>query len=120
MLALKLALSEADPVPTMVFDGIDSGVSGRVAEAVGDKLLQLSERRQVIVITHLPQIAGKAVRHFSARKTVEKGATKTGLVVLDDAMRQRELATMLSGQELTEAALAQARELLKKGQSPKR
>ena len=116
MLSLKLALSAADAVPTMVFDEIDSGVSGRVAEAVGDKLLRLSKNRQVIVITHLPQIAGKAGCHFSARKSVQDGTTRANLVPLDDAMRQEELAAMLSGVELTESARAQARELLKKRQ----
>ncbi|MCE5251410.1 DNA repair protein RecN [bacterium] len=114
MLALKLALSSVDSVPTMVFDEIDVGVSGRVAEAVGNKLLKLSGKRQVVVITHLPQIAGKTVSHFSARKTVEKGMTQASLVALDENMRQKELAAMLSGEKLTDTALAHARELMKK------
>jgi len=113
MLSLKLALSDVDGIPTMIFDEIDVGVSGRIAEAVGNKLLKLSENRQAVVITHLPQIACKAVRHFSARKTVINGKTRTGLVVLDDEMRQREIASMLSGETLTDAALAHARELMR-------
>ena len=113
MLSLKLALSSVDRIPTMVFDEIDVGVSGRVAEAVGRKLLKLPNNRQVIVVTHLPQIAGKALRHFSARKTVEHGRTRTGLILLDDDMRQKELASMLSGETLTDTALAHAKELMK-------
>lgn len=113
MLALKLVLAEVDKVPSMVFDEIDVGVSGRIAEAVGKKLLKLSENRQVVAITHLPQIAGLAARHFSARKTVDNGATNASLVVLDEAMRQEELASMLSGETLTDAARVQAKELMK-------
>ncbi|MBN1293928.1 MAG: DNA repair protein RecN [Candidatus Latescibacteria bacterium] len=117
MLALKLALSKVDSVPTMVFDEIDVGVSGRVAEAVGKKLLKLSENRQVIVVTHLPQIAGKAGQHFSARKSVENGRTRANLVKLDETMRQKELASMLSGENLTEAALEHAKELMQKSEN---
>ena len=114
MLSLKLALSKADNIPTMVFDEIDSGVSGRVAEAVGEKLNKLAESRQVVVITHLPQIGSKAQSHYSARKSVNDGRTQAQLLVLDETMRQEELASMLSGEQLTETALAHAKELMKK------
>ena len=113
MLSLKLALTTAVHVPTMVFDEIDAGVSGRVAEAVGNKILALAGIRQVIVITHLPQIAGKAHSHFSARKKVIGDRTTATLVHLDDEMRQEELAAMLSGDILTDAARAQARQLMR-------
>ncbi|MFA6471956.1 MAG: DNA repair protein RecN [Candidatus Latescibacterota bacterium] len=113
MLSLKLALGEIDSVPTMVFDEVDSGVSGRVAEAMGKKLLKLSELRQVLVITHLPQIAVMAKRHFSARKQVESGRTSTKMVELDEAMRRQELAALLSGEKLTDTALAHAEEMMK-------
>ncbi len=112
MLSLKLALSEVDSVPTMVFDEIDTGVSGRVAEAVGAKLRRLSESRQTLAITHLPQIAAMGDRHFSARKQVEGNRTRTRLTMLDDNMRREELAAMLSGAELTDTALAHARDML--------
>lgn len=114
MLSLKLALSKADKVPTMVFDEIDSGVSGRIAESVGEKLNKLAESRQVVVITHLPQIGSKAQSHYSARKSVNEGRTQVQLLVLDDTMRQEELASMLSGEKLTETAIAHAKELMKK------
>lgn len=113
MLSLKLALTTAVHVPTMVFDEIDTGVSGRVAEAVGNKILALAGIRQVLVITHLPQIAGKAHCHFSARKKVSGDRTIASLVRLDDEMRQEELAAMLSGDILTDAARAQARQLMR-------
>lgn len=112
MLSMKLALNETDSVPTMVFDEIDTGVSGRIAEAVGLKLRKLAESRQTIAITHLPQIAAMGDSHFSARKQVEDNRTRTRLVALDDAMRAEEIAAMLSGAALTETALAHAWELL--------
>jgi len=112
MLALKLSLMEVNRVPSMVFDEIDVGVSGRVAESIGRKLLSLTGRSQAIVITHLPQIAVMADRHFSARKRVRGDRTLAGLVLLDEDMRRRELASLLSGEDLTETALAHARELM--------
>ena len=114
MLALKLSLCGADSVPTMVFDEIDSGVSGRMAEAVGKKLGRLAETRQTLVITHLPQIAVMADRHFSARKEIEGGRARTSLVLLDELQREEELASLLSGETLTETALAHAREMMGK------
>jgi len=112
MLALKLSLMDVNRVPTMVFDEIDVGVSGRIAESVGRKLKKLTEKRQAIVITHLPQIAVMARQHFSARKTVTDDRTRTGLVRLDDDMRRQELASLLSGEKLTDTALAHAQELM--------
>jgi len=114
MLSLKLALVHAVNVPTMVFDEIDLGVSGRVADAVGKKMLQLSETRQVLAITHLPQIAVMGSRHFSARKNVRGGRTYSELVLLDESARQRELATILSGETMTDTALAHAKKLMDK------
>ena len=114
MLSLKLVLIETARVPTMVFDEIDIGVSGRVAEAVGKKILQLSEARQVLAITHLPQIAVMAKRHFSARKSVREGRTYTDLVLLNERARQEELAALLSGETMTDTALAHAKKLMEK------
>ncbi len=114
MLSLKLALNGVDSVPTMVFDEIDTGVSGRVADAVGRKLRRLAEARQMVVITHLPQIAAMGDRHFSARKRVEGDRASTRLLALDPAMREEELALMISGDALTETALAHAREMIRR------
>ena len=105
--------------PTMVFDEIDLGVSGRVADAVGKKMLQLSEIRQVLAITHLPQIAVMGSRHFSARKNVRGGRTYSELVLLDESARQRELATLLSGETMTDTAIAHAKKLMEKVKSQK-
>ncbi len=114
MLSLKLALARAVNVPTMVFDEIDIGVSGKVADAVGKKMLQLAEHRQVLAITHLPQIAVMGTRHFSARKRVDGGRTFSELVLLDDTARERELASLLSGETMTDTAVAHAKELIEK------
>lgn len=112
MLSLKLALADVDGVPTMVFDEIDIGVSGKVADSIGKKMLQLSKYRQVLTITHLPQIAAMADRHFSARKSVVGNKTFTELILLGDGDRQREIASLLSGEELSETALAHAKRLM--------
>ncbi len=114
MLSLKLALVNVVQVPTMVFDEIDIGVSGKVAESMGWRMLQLSEARQVVTITHLPQIAAMANKHFSARKIVRDGRTSASLVHLGEEERTRELASLLSGDSLADTALAHARELLEK------
>ena len=112
MLSLKLALMDVNSVPTMVFDEIDVGVSGRISDALGRKLRRLTANRQAIVITHLPQIAVMGDRHFSARKTIEGDRTTASLILLDNDMRKYELATLLSGENLSETALAHAGELL--------
>jgi DNA repair protein RecN (Recombination protein N) len=112
MLSLKLALAHAVNVPTMVFDEIDIGVSGRIAEAVGKKMLQLSGNRQVLTITHLPQIAVMGTSHFSVRKNVDGGRTYSELILLDEISREKELASLLSGETMTDTALAHAKELL--------
>jgi len=112
MLALKLALADTVGVPTMVFDEIDIGVSGRVADAVGRKIRELANNRQVIVITHLPQIAVMGTRHFSARKNMDGGRMVTKLKLLDKSERQEELALLLSGETMTDTARAHAKRLM--------
>ena len=114
MLSLKLALANVVRVPTMIFDEIDIGVSGRVADAVGEKMLKLAETHQVVTISHLPQIAVKANRHFSARKNIRNERVVTELILLDDDARQKELASMFSGEVLTDTALAHAKKLMDK------
>ena len=112
MLGLKGALAKADPVPTMVFDEIDVGIGGKVAEAVGRRLARLSRSHQVICITHLPQIAKYADRHYLVAKTSRAGRTRTAIRPLADDERVNELARMTAGETITQAGLAHAREML--------
>jgi len=112
MLALKSVLSRADPVPTLVFDEIDVGIGGKVAEAVGRRLARLAKTHQVICITHLPQIAKYADRHLLVAKSVRGNRTLTSIRTLDADSRVAELARMTSGATVTKASLAHAREML--------
>jgi len=115
MLALKSVLSDSDPVPVLVFDEIDTGISGRIAEAVGGKLSRLARDKQVICITHLPQIARFAAAHFRVSKETRAGRTQTRIARLDEPDRVEELASLLAGKEVTATARAHARELLSRG-----
>ncbi|MFA5867851.1 MAG: DNA repair protein RecN [Actinomycetota bacterium] len=113
MLALKIAFIQADPVPILIFDEIDSGIGGETAAAVGAKLKQLSANHQVICITHLPQIAAYGGTHLFVSKSVRDGATYTSVKVLSEEGRVNELARMLTGGEATaETSKQHARELL--------
>jgi DNA repair protein RecN (Recombination protein N) len=112
MLALKSILAKTDRLPVLIFDEIDVGVSGRIAQAVGAALKNLAGFHQVIAITHLPQIAGFAETHFAVTKTEQGGRTSTHLrrLALDEQVR--EVARLMSGAEVTETGLAGARELM--------
>jgi DNA repair protein RecN (Recombination protein N) len=112
MLALKTILAKADRLPLLVFDEIDVGISGRIAQAVGKSLKNLSEFHQVIAITHLPQIAGFADCHFSVEKSESKQRTSSSISKLTEKQRIREIARLLSGEEVTEASLNGAKELI--------
>ncbi|MFO7676017.1 MAG: DNA repair protein RecN [bacterium] len=112
MLALKSTLSRVAFVPVMVFDEIDAGIGGRVAEAVGRRLARLGRSQQVICITHLPQLARCADHHFLIAKTTSRGRTRTSLRRLEGEERVGELARMTAGATVTATALAHARELL--------
>ncbi|MDH4068790.1 MAG: DNA repair protein RecN [Ignavibacteria bacterium] len=112
MLALKSILARKDRMPLVVFDEVDAGVSGRIAEAVGQSLKRLADGTQVIVITHLPQIAGLADEHFAVAKEEEGGRTRTVLKKLNAEERVREVARLLSGAKVTDAAMTGARELI--------
>ncbi|MBL0913435.1 MAG: DNA repair protein RecN [Bacteroidia bacterium] len=114
MLAIKSAMAEISALPAIVFDEIDTGISGRVADMAGDLMKNLSAGIQVIAITHLPQIAGKGNAHYRVEKFLENDVTSTRLVTLKGEERVREVAAMLSGENLTEAALENARILLGK------
>ncbi|MEO5781502.1 MAG: DNA repair protein RecN [Arthrobacter oryzae] len=120
MLAIEVVLAAVDPVPTFVFDEVDAGVGGRAAVEIGRRLAMLAQHVQVLVVTHLPQVAAFADQHIRVTKTSVRGsdgATATGFTssdvqLLDEAERVRELARMLAGQEDSESARAHAQELL--------
>lgn len=114
MLALKALLAERMQLPTVIFDEIDTGVSGRIADAMGEIIAALSSSMQVVDITHLPQVASKGSAHF----VVYKRDSRTSITRLDDDEREIEIAKMLSGSEITDAARTQARILL--GRNDKR
>lgn len=113
MLALKALLAQKAKLPTIIFDEIDTGVSGRIADAMGEIIRSLSENMQVVAITHLPQVASKGESHF----VVYKRDSRTNITHLQADERVEEIAKMLSGSVITEAALSQARVLLGRGDS---
>lgn len=119
LLAVKRVLAESDPVDAYLFDEVDAGIGGATADAVGRALSAVARRRQVICITHLPQIAVFAGKHLIAEKEVSKGRTHSRVAPVDGDERIRELARLLSG-KTTEVALTHARELLAAAQEPKR
>ncbi|MDO9567722.1 MAG: DNA repair protein RecN [Candidatus Desulfaltia sp.] len=114
VLALKAILAKTESVETIVFDEVDAGIGGRVAEIVGEKLSSLARYHQVICITHLPQIAKFGDYHFRISKHVSCGRTITGITLLDDKERVKEIARMLGGVEITRATLDHAHEMLDK------
>jgi DNA repair protein RecN (Recombination protein N) len=116
MLALEVALAGTSPVPTFVFDEVDAGVGGTAAVEVGRRLAQLAKDAQVLVVTHLPQVAAYADRHVVVEKSHDGSVTSSGLTVLDADQRERELSRMLAGLTESDTALAHARELLEVAQ----
>lgn len=113
-LAMKAALAgrEDQRQPVMIFDEVDQGVGGAVAEAVGQRLKRLSTGAQVLVVTHSPQVAARGHAHWKVMKSDQDGATTTTVVALDDARRQEEIARMLSGATITDEARAAAKALI--------
>jgi len=114
MLALKEVFAESDNVETLLFDEIDTGISGKAAKSVAMKLKSLSKKKQLIVITHLPVVAAMADHHFHISKDQGGELSTTNILKLDDKMREKILAVMITGQE-SELAISQARELISKG-----
>lgn len=112
MLALKVVLAQADPVPTLIFDEVDAGVGGAVADAVGERLARLGSEVQVLVLTHSPQVAARGAHHWRVRKALGEGEALTRIDVLDEAERKEELARMLAGARITDEARAAAASLL--------
>ena len=112
MLALEVSLAGTSPVPTFVFDEVDAGVGGAAAVEVGRRLARLARTAQVLVVTHLPQVAAYADRHVLVEKASDGSVTSSGLSTLDDEGREHELSRMLAGLADSDTALAHARELL--------
>lgn len=113
MLGLKTIMASKDHIETLIFDEIDTGISGRTAQMVAERMKEVSRVHQVICISHLPQIAAMADSHYLIEKTVENGETHTNITSLDDEASVMELARMLGGAQITNAVIDNARELKK-------
>jgi DNA repair protein RecN (Recombination protein N) len=114
MLALKSIIAREQSLPVMIFDEIDTGISGEVSEKVGRKMRSLSEKCQIIAITHQPQIASQAHKHYKVAKAEENGRTVSKILPLNADEHIREVATLMSGELITDSALNSARELIEK------
>ncbi|MCW8952667.1 MAG: DNA repair protein RecN [Rhodospirillales bacterium] len=112
MLALKVVLAKADPVPTLVFDEVDSGIGGATAAAVGERLSRLADGVQVLVVTHSPQVASRGAHHWRVSKPESGGKVRTTVEPLAQPDRQEEIARMLAGEQVTEEARAAAGRLI--------
>lgn len=113
MLAMKNVLTAGEPVGTLIFDEIDTGVSGRAAQKIAHKLREIGRKKQTLCVTHLPQIAAMGNHHLLIEKNAQKDRTFTDVHSMDAEARVREIARMLAGDQITEATLENARELLK-------
>ena len=113
-LALKVALAQVSPPAALVFDEVDRGVGGAVADAVGERLQRLAETTQVLLVTHSPQVAARAARHFR----ISRVGDKTRIVMLEDEARLEEIARMLSGANVTDEARAAAKRLVAEAAAP--
>lgn len=111
-LALSVITSAANPVPTLIFDEVDSGIGGAVAEVVGKLLAQLGHQRQVLCVTHLPQVAAQGTHHWRVAKSTVDGVTHSSIDVLDQTQRIDEIARMLGGVTITSATREHAQEML--------
>jgi DNA repair protein RecN (Recombination protein N) len=111
MLAIKTILSKEDDIDTLIFDEIDTGISGRTAQMVSKQMAKIGANKQVICITHLPQIAAMADKHYKIEKSVINGKTKTSIAALDEEESVLELARLLGGEEITDAVMLNAREM---------
>lgn len=112
MLALKVAMRDVRSTPTVIFDEIDTGTGGAVADAIGRRLARLGEVAQVLVVTHLPQVAARGGHHLRVSKAVNGGETRTQVEALNDTHRREELARMLAGEDITDEARAAALKLM--------
>ena len=111
MLALKTIFAKSQGITSIIFDEIDTGVSGRVAQAIAEKIHSISEYSQVLCITHLPQVAATADNHLYVKKAIVGDRTSTAAIILTEEERVEEIARMLSGNQITKAAIQAAEEL---------
>lgn len=112
MLGIKSILSRYKKLPTLIFDEIDTGVSGKISDSVADLMIELSKQLQVLTITHLPQVAAKGNHHFKVQKVTKNGQTRSQLISLGSEARIDEIAMMLSGNQITPTAIAHAKQLM--------
>ena len=120
MLAIKTVLADSDDIPTLIFDEIDAGISGRTAQKVSERLSYIAKKHQVLCITHLPQIAAMADTHFEIRKSVEDGKTVTKIHMLNHEEQVDELARLLGGAEITEKVRESAEEMKRLAEETKK
>src|SRR5690606_33296704 len=113
-LAIQVIAADAAAVPAMVFDEVDAGIGGGVAETVGQRLRELGGSRQVLCVTHLPQVAAQAHRQLKVEKLASANSTRTTITPLDDEARVEELARMLGGVKITDTTREHAREMLQR------
>ena len=116
-LAIQMITASRGRIPTLIFDEVDSGVGGGIAEIVGQQLRALGTSNQVLCITHLPQVASQAHQHLRVQKQSEKKHTQTQVCPLDPSERIREIARLLSGVEITEQSLAHAEDMITRAQA---
>lgn len=114
MLALKTIIARDQSLPVMIFDEIDTGISGKISEKVGRSMRRLSEKCQIIAITHQPQIASQAQKHYKVKKVESDGRTVSRIIPLNENEHVTEVATLMSGEDITDAALESAQELINK------
>ncbi|MBC91372.1 MAG: hypothetical protein CMC67_04490 [Flavobacteriaceae bacterium] len=112
MLSVKYMISKKHNLPSIIFDEIDSGVSGKVANQIGNMMHSMSDSNQILAITHIPQVASKGDKHIKVFKEVVESVTHTNLKELSYEERELEIASMLSGKKMTSSAIKHARELL--------
>lgn len=114
MLALKSIIAREQSLPVMIFDEIDTGIGGEISEKVGRKMRRLSEKCQIMAITHQPQIASQAHKHYKVKKLEQDGRTVSNIIPLDENEHVTEVASLMSGEDITDAALKSAQELIDK------
>ena len=113
MLALKCVFADKDDIPTLIFDEIDTGISGQVGQRVGEKMYQVSKNHQVLCITHLPQIAILSDKHYFVSKEVINGKTYTKIKILNEEEKISQVASMLGGDNVTNTTIENVKEMLK-------
>ena len=111
-LAIQMIAAQQVSLPALIFDEVDSGIGGGIAEVVGQQLRKLGDNRQVLCVTHLPQVASQAHNHYQVTKLKERDTTQTGMLILNDEQRIQELARMMGGIEITDSTLNLAKEML--------